>query len=213
MRSLAFVAIVAAIVASPLASAQVIEFESGGLRYQTLSRNGLTVMFASLPVAIREYSVIQVAVSNGSPAARTIKPEDFRFLRADGTVLPAMAARAVVEEFLNKANRNDVIKLVGTYELGLYGLSRFTSTNGYEVRRQNALAEVQSSRLKAAAAASAIAFVNSKLPPGESTDGAVFFATKGLPLGPGKLIVTPGAERFEFEVGGDKHPGELIRRQ
>ena len=69
--------------------------------------------------------------------------------------VPATAARVVVQQFLDKGGRNDVIRLVGTYEVGLYGMSRFQSTSGYEQRRQAALAEVSSSRLKAAAAASA----------------------------------------------------------
>lgn len=191
---------------------QAIEFESNGLRYQTLTRAGLTIMFAPLPVQVREYVVVQVAVSNGAPSARTVKPEDFRFVRDDGSTIVATPARRVVQEFLDKGGRNDVIRLVGTYEVGLYGLSRFTSTNGYEQRRQAALAEVSSSRLKAAAAASAIVLVSTRLQAGESTDGAVFFATQGKPLGAGKLIATLGAERFEFEVGGLRHPGELIRR-
>jgi hypothetical protein len=67
------------------ASAQVIEFESGGLKYLTQTKNGVTVMFAQLPVQVREYAVIQVAVSNGSTNAWTVRPEDFAFL-------PSMAA-------------------------------------------------------------------------------------------------------------------------
>jgi hypothetical protein len=191
------------------ACAQVIEFDSGGLKYLTQTRSGVTVMFAELPEAVREYTVLQVAVSNGSPSTRTIKPEDFRFERADGTVLNATPARTVVNGFLERGGRNDVIRLVGTYESGLYGLSKFRSTSGYESRRQQALAEVGSTKLKAAAAASAIVFVQTKLTPGGTTDGAVFFATYGKPMGAGKLIVTPGAERFEFPIGGDRHPGEL----
>jgi hypothetical protein len=192
--------------------AQPIEFDSGGLRYQTLTQGGLTIMFTQLPVQVRDYVVLQVAVSNGSPSARTVKPEDFRFERLDGTVLPASTARAVVLSFLQRAGRDDVIRMVSTYELGLYGLGRFQSTNGYEQRRQSALAEVGSSRLKAAAAASAIVLVQTKLNPGESTDGAVFFAASGRSLGTGKLIATPGVERFEFPLGGERHPGELLRR-
>src|SRR3974390_1143583 len=46
-------------------SAQAIRFESGGLQYQTLTRSGITIMFAELPVEVREYAVLQVAVSNG----------------------------------------------------------------------------------------------------------------------------------------------------
>jgi hypothetical protein len=197
---------------SPTMRAQVIEFDSGGLRYQTLTQSGLTIMFAELPVKVRDYTTFQVAVSNGSPSARTVKPEDFQIVFEDGVSVPAIPARAVVEQFLKGAGRDDVIKLVGTYELGLYGLSRFKSTSGYEQRRQAALAEVSSSRLKAAAAASAIAFVSSKLAPGASTDGAVFFRLQGRPMAPGKLVATPGVERFEFELGSLKHPGELQRR-
>lgn len=194
------------------AFSQAIEFESNGLRYQTLTRDGLTIMFASLPTQVRDYAVLQVAVSNGSPSARTVKPEDFRFVRKDGGVVQASPARYVVQQFLEKAGRNDVIRLVGTYEVGLYGLSRFQSTNGYEQRRQAALAEVSSSRLKAAAAASAIVLVSTRLQPGESTDGAVFFVVQGKELGEGKLVATVGAAQFEFPVGGDRHPGELVRR-
>ncbi len=196
---------------SPLYS-QAIEFESNGLKYQTMTREGLTIMFAPLPAQVKAYAVLQVAVSNGSPSARTVKPEDFRFERADGTVLAASPARYVVQQFLDKGGRNDVIKLVGTYELGLYGLSRFQSTNGYEQRRQAALAEVTSSKLKAAAAASAIVLVPTRLQPGESTDGAIFFVAPGKQLGEGKLVATVGTERFEFQVGGFKHQGELTRR-
>ncbi len=191
---------------------QAIEFESNGLRYQTLTREGLTIMFAALPTHVRDYALVQVAVSNGSPSSRTVKPEDFRFIRKDGSEVLATPARVVVEQFLNKAGRNDVIRLVGTYELGLYGLSRFQSTNGYEVRRQSALAEVTSQRMKAAAAASAIILVSTRLQPGQSTDGALFFSAQGKELGEGKLVATVGSERFEFSVGGFRHPGELTKR-
>lgn len=186
------------------ARAQIIEFESGGLKYQTLSKNGLTVMFAAMPSHVREFAILQLAVSNGSGAPRTIRPEDCVFRRQDGTVLRASPARAVVDHLLAHGGRNDVIKLVSAYEAGLYGMTRFRSTNGYESRRQAALAEVSSTKLKAAAAASAIVFVESKLMPGESTDGAVFFSADGRPLGPGQLTVRAGAEIFEF-------PAEPVR--
>lgn len=177
---------------------QVIEFESAGLRYQTLTRNGVTIMYARLPAHVREYSVLQVAVSNGSGKPWTIRPEDFVFHRDDGSSLITTPARNVVRELMDKAGRNDVIKLVSTYESGLYGMSRIRSTNGYEQRRQAALAEVNSTKLKAAAAASAIAFVQIKLTAGESTDGAVFFDTNAKPLGAGKLIVRASGVVFEF---------------
>ncbi len=182
----------------PSARAQVIEFESGGLKYKALTRNGLTIMVANLPAHVREYSIIQVAVSNGSQISWTVKPEDFTFRGADGRVLQAQRARDVIESLMEKAHGSDVVKLINTYESGLYGLPRFESTHGYETRRQAALA-MTSARWKAAAAASAIAFVSSKLAPGESTDGAVFWSTAGKPLGAGKLIVHAAGEQFEFD--------------
>jgi len=198
---------------APSLFAQAISFESGGLHYQTLSRAGVTVMCAPLPQQVREYSVMQVAVTNGSPSNRTVKPEDFTFVREDGTSIRAASAQAVVGELLNKAGRNDVIRLVAAYETALYGVDKFKSTNGYEQRRQQFLASAGSSKLTAAAAASALAFVTTRLASGESTDGAIFFDTQGRPLGVGKLIAVEGVETFEFEIGGLKHPGELKTRQ
>ncbi len=202
----------AALLAAPLLHGQVIEFESGGLRYQTLSREGLTVMFAPLPQQIRNYVILQVAVSNGSQFVRMVRPEDFRFVREDGRVLRSVPPRQVVQGFLDKAGRNDVIRMVTLYEMGLYGMSRFRSTSGYEQRRQQALAEVSNPRLKAAASASAIVLVPVKLQPGESTDGAVFFEVPEKKLGDGRLIATVGEEVFEFRIGADDHPGSLVRR-
>lgn len=178
--------------------AQVIEFESGGLRYKTLTRNGVTIMFAPLPTQVREYTVVQIAVSNGSQVPWTIKVDDFVFQRADGAAMYPAKPRAVVGELIDKAGRSDVIKLVSTYEMGLYGLTRFNSTNGYEQRRQAAFAELTSGKLRAAAAASAIAFVDVKLTPGQTSDGAIFFSNQGKPLGAGKLVVRAAGEIFEL---------------
>jgi len=181
-----------------LASAQVIEFESGGLRYQTLTRNGVTVMFAHLPTHVREYAILQVAISNGAQAPCTIRPEDFMFVRADRTVIKGAPARQVVATLIEKGNRGDVVKLVSTYEMALYGMTRFRPTNGYESRRQQYLAEVSSTKIKAAAAASAIALVQTKLVAGQSTDGAVFFPTEGKPLGAGQLLMRNSSGEFTF---------------
>ena len=187
------------IMACWLAFGQVIEFDNRGLHYQTLTRRGVTVMFAHMPTHVRDYTIIQVAVSNGSQAPYTVRPEDFRFVRNDGSTLQASSADHVVNMLLEKGSRNDVIRLVSAYESGLYGIQRMLSTNGYELRRQAALAEVQSTRLKAAAAASAIAFVQTRLPAGESTDGAVFFSHDGKPLSGGHVVVTTNTDTFEFK--------------
>jgi hypothetical protein len=179
------------------ACAQVIEFESNGLKYQTLTRSGVTVMFAQLATHIHEYAIVQVAVSNGASSPYFIRPEDFIYVRGDGTELHATPARTVVDMLTQKGSGNDVIKLVTTYEASVYGNAHFKSTNGYEQRRQAALA-MTATRLKAAAAASALALVQTKMAPGDTTDGAVFFETEGKPLGPGHMLVRTNTDVFEF---------------
>lgn len=178
---------------------QVIEFEQNGLRYQTLTKNGLTVMYTSLPTHLKNYEVLQVAVSNGSSISWTVKPEDFTIRRKDGVTLSPMPPRQVVDRMLDRAGRGEVIKLVQTYELGLYGIARLNSPSGYEKRRQQALAEVSSARLKAAAAASAVIYVTAKLLPGQSTDGAIFYPLNGRTSMGGTLVVQAAGEVFEFE--------------
>ena len=186
-----------ALVCLGCSSAQVIEFESNGLKYQTLTKSGVTLMFAQLPVHLREYAIVQVAVSNGSAGPYNIRPEDFTWTREDGTEIHATPARTVVSVLSQKGTGNDVIKLVTTYEASVYGNSHMRSTNGYEQRRQAALA-MSSTKLRAAATASALAMVQTKLAPGESTDGAVFFPTLGKLLGPGRLVVRTNTDLFEF---------------
>jgi hypothetical protein len=184
------------------ARAQVIEFESNGLKYQTLTKSGVTIMFAQMPNHLHSYAIIQVAVSNGSAAPYVIRPEDFTWQRADGAAIHATPARTVVEMFFQKGGGNDVIKLVTTYEAAVYGNQHMKSTNGYEQRRLSALA-MSATKLRAAATASAIALVQSKLTPGESTDGAVFFTTEGKLLGPGHLIVRTNTDTFDFVANSE----------
>ena len=184
----------------PASAQQIIDFESGGLRYKAMTRGGVTVMFSMLPLHIRDYAVIQVAISNGAPVSWTVKPEDCSFEKADGEMIHAQSARAVIGKLIEKASRGDVIKLVTAYEASLFNNTQIHSTNGYEERRQNAFAEVGSTKLKAAAAASAIALVTTKLPPGQSTDGAVFYPSQGKPLGSGRVIINTAGETFVFPV-------------
>ena len=178
------------------AQAQVIQFDSNGLHYQTLTRSGVTIMFAHLPAHLHEYSIIQVDISNGSAGPYVIRPEDFSNEYADGSAVHGTPAHDIVEMLMQKGSGSDVVKLVTTYEAGLYGNPHFKSTNGYEARRQGALA-VSSTRLRAAATASALALVRTRLEQGESTDGAVFFA-ESKPLTGGKLIVRTNTDVFQF---------------
>jgi hypothetical protein len=181
------------------ARAQVIEFESKGLKYLTLTRSAVTVMYAVMPNHLHEYGIIQVAVSNGSQGPYVIKPEDFTYIRSDGVVMRASPARTVVDMLSQKGRASDVISLIVSYENAVYGNSRLKSTNGYEQRRQSALA-MGSTKLKAMAAASALALVQTKLVPGESTDGAVFFVNDSKPLGPGRLVVRTNTDVFDFAI-------------
>src|SRR5579864_8157233 len=122
------------------ARAQVIEFESNGLKYQTLTKSGVTVMFAHMPAHLHEYAIIQVAVSNGSAGPYVIRPEDFSYVRHEGEVIKATPARTVIDMLFQKGSGNDVIKLVQAYEAAVYGNPHLRSTNGYEQRRLAALA-------------------------------------------------------------------------
>jgi hypothetical protein len=189
------------------APAQIIEFQSGGLKYQALTHNGFTIMFTPLAMHIRDYAILQVAISNGTPISWTIRPEDFRFEREGGAAMEALPARTVVGKLIDKGTRGDVIKLVAAYEASLYNNAQIHSTNGYEARRQNAFADVGSTKLKAAAAASAISLGTTKLAPGQSTDGAIFYPNQGKPLGAGRLIIHAAGEDFVFPVEADLHLG------
>src|SRR4051812_19639955 len=86
------------------AHAQVIEFEANGLKYQTLTRSGVTLIFAQLPSHVRNFSIVQVAVSNGSAGPYVIRPEDFSFFRSDGSVLQATPARNVISLLYQKSS-------------------------------------------------------------------------------------------------------------
>ncbi len=197
MRRLVGVCILVLPLLSLCAGAQVIEFESNGLKYQTLTKSGVTVMFARMQTRLREFSIIQVAVSNGSSGSYIIRPEDFSYIRQDGEVIRATPSHSVIELLSQKASGADVVKLVQAYEAAIYGNPNLRSTNGYEQRRLAALT-MSGSKLRAAAIASALTLVQSKLGKGESTDGAVFFHTDSRSLGPGRLVVRTNTDTFEF---------------
>lgn len=179
-----------------------VQFESHGLEYDALTHDGITVMFTHLPPHIKDFSIIQVTVTNGSLVSWTVKPSDFLFIRQDGSVLNSLSADYVVESLLAKATRNDVIKLQLMYEDSIYALQNFRSTNGYEKRRQAAMAMFVNREFKAAAAASAITLIPTKLKPADSTDGAVFFENhnKEKSLGPGRLVVRTCGQTFVFQT-------------
>jgi hypothetical protein len=181
------------------APAQVIEFESHGQKYQTLTKSGVTVIYTHLPNHLHEFAIVQVAISNGSTGPYVIRAEDFNYVRGEANVTHATTATDVIAMLMQKGNSNDVVKLVTTYEALVYGNTQYKATNGFEQRREAALA-FGGTKLKAAAAASALALGFSKLQPGESTDGAVFFANEGKPLTGGRLVVRTNTDIFEFNT-------------
>ncbi len=179
-----------------------LEFESHGLTYEALTKNAITVMYAPLPPHIKDFNIVQVTVTNGGLLTWTVRPAEFTFIRQDGTVLQPVSADEVVYSLLQRASAADVIKLQLLYEDSIYAVPNFRSTNGYEKRREAAMAQFVNKGFKAAAAASAITLAPIRLKPGDSTDGAVFFEnrTKDKSLGAGKLVVHTCGESFEFFV-------------
>ena len=186
------------------AAGQVIDFESNGLHYQAMTRDGITVTFAKLPPRIADYSIMQVTVTNGSPVSWSVRPEDFTFYRQDGASVRATSADVVIRSLLNHASKSDVVKLDVLYEASIYALPpNYRSTAGYERRREQAMTIAVNARFKAAAAASAIILVPTKIKPGESTDGAVFFVNREKVFGPGRLVVNTAGENYQFDVFPD----------
>jgi hypothetical protein len=177
-------------------------FESHGLEYDAITRNGITVMFAQLPSRLKEFNIIQITVTNGSPLSWTVRASDFNFVKSDGAVSESVSPDYVVETLLAHADRDDVIKLELLYETSISGLANFRSTNGFEKRREAAMAQFVNRGFKAAAQASAIAFVETRLKSGDSTDGAVFFhnRNKDRTLGAGRLVAHTCGETFIFET-------------
>src|SRR5271157_1429799 len=87
---------VLSVLLSGAATAQVIQFDSNGLHFQTLTRSGVTIMFAHLPARLHEYSIIQVDISNGSAGPYVIRPEDFSIEYADGAVVHGAPAHDII---------------------------------------------------------------------------------------------------------------------
>jgi hypothetical protein len=181
------------------ARAQVIEYESNGSKYQTLTRKGLTVIVTHMPNHVAGFGLIQVSIANGSGVYWTVGPEGFSYVKP-GASLDAISADQVVELLLDHGSHSDVVKLVTSYESTLYGIPHMRSTNGYEQRRRNAMSTGVSPKLEAAATASAIALARTRIAPGQSTDGAVFIPlTRDVKtLAGGHLVFKAAGETFEF---------------
>lgn len=191
-----------ACVAALLASAaplpgQVIEFRSSGMDYQVLTRRGLTVMCAEMPLKTARYALVHVAVSNGSKRTWQVDTASFAWQYDSGKQVRAVAEQRVIDEFFRTARRAELVKLQAAYEAAVYTNQYIRPNNSYEKRRLSALA-IGPKGLKASAAAAAITFVSGKVHPGDSIDGAIFFPIAGRSLGQGRIVAQIGGESFEF---------------
>jgi hypothetical protein len=200
-KTVRIAALIPAILLAMTAFAQVIEYQADGQKYQTLTHKGLTVIITHLSVQIAGYGLVQVSIANGSQIHWTVKPEDFEYVRGPETI-HAIGADEVVNVMLQHASGNDVIKLITSYERSLYAIPNMRSNNGYEQRREAALAFGGSVKLKAAAAASAITLAQVRLAPGESTDGAIFLRLPKDPktLTGGHVTMHSEGETFDFNL-------------
>jgi hypothetical protein len=183
----------------PAAQSQVIEYEANGLKYQTLTRSGLTVIVTQMPNHVAGFGLVQVSVANGSGTYWTVQPEGFSYARG-GATLTAISADQVVDLLLAHGSHSDVVKLVTSYEANLYAIPHMRATNGYEERRRNAMGSGLPAKVEAAAMASAIALAKTRLTPGQSTDGAVFIplTKETKTLSGGHLTFRIEGETFEF---------------
>jgi hypothetical protein len=155
-------------------------------------------MYAHLSPRIHQYSILQAAISNGSAGPYVVRPEDFVYVR-DTSEVRAVSAKTVIQMLIDKGSGSDVAKLVTAYENWISGIPNYRATNSFEFRRQSALG-MGSSKRRSAAAASAIALVQTKLAPGESVDGAVFFPSEGKALVGGRLVVRTNTDVFQFNA-------------
>ena len=177
--------------------AQVIQFRSNGMDYQVMTKVGLTLMCAPMPVKTSRYALVHVAVSNGGEKTWQVNATDFAFEFDSGTLVRAVPEERVIGDFFREAGRSELSKLQSAYEKALYNNQYIRPNNGYEKRRQSALA-IGPKGLKAASAAAAITFVSGNLAPGDSTDGALFFPTSGRQLEAGSIVATFDDVTFEF---------------
>jgi len=181
-----------------LLSAQILEFWSNGLKYQALTREGLTLMYAHLPVQVGDYAVVQAAFNNGSAKTWLVRPGDFVLECGDGRKLQALSEDAVIKQLYRSAGREEVIELRAAYEKALYGNEQLHRNDSvFEERRRSALA-MGNKGAHAAAAAATIVLAETELTPGASLDGAVFFRLNGKSLQEPRLVARIASQTFEF---------------
>src|SRR3954447_11203148 len=96
-------ALCAALLTAAAGFAQVIEYEANGLKYQTLSRQGLTVIVTHMPNHVAGFGLFQVSISNGSDKYWMVQPEDFSYIKQE-VPMTAISAGQVVDVLLDKGS-------------------------------------------------------------------------------------------------------------
>ena len=173
---------------------QAIEVPYRGLDYAMLSKGGVTVMIAPLDLSILNYSAAHVWITNGSSRSIQVGPQFFTAKarspkQPQPVELAGLSEGLVVREALRRARFGDIMSLVRAYERNLYGFKNPQAVNYYQERKQIAMAEGGSRRMRAAATVSALVLQKTEIPPGEFREGTVFF-----PAGENK------SEFLEFSV-------------
>jgi len=195
--------------AAACAPAQI-EVPYRGLEYSMLSKDGVTVMIAPLDLSILKYSAAHVWITNGSSRTVQVSPQVFTArARSPRQPQPAnyagVSAALVVNEALKHARFGDIMALIRAYERNLYGFKNPQALNHYQQRKQIAMAEGGSRRMRAAATVSALVLPKTEVPPGEFREGTVFFSTgDGKPeflefsarLGELSFLFRPGAREL-----------------
>src|ERR1700743_2063193 len=109
--------------------AQVIEYEVNGMKYQTLSRQGLTVIVTRMPNHVAGFGLVQVSISNGSDKYWTVDPEGFTYVSPVASAM-GISAGQVVHVLPDKGSHADGVKLVKSYENALYAIPHMRTNNG-----------------------------------------------------------------------------------
>lgn len=156
------------------------------------SRDGVTVMIAPLERTILEYSTAQVWISNNSPRALPIAPQGFTATVEGGASFTAAQDTVVLNDIRRHASGRDIEELVQAYESMLLGLPDEKAMGYYEQRKRAAMSS--GGKMRAAIMANVIILPETRLRPGETIDGTLFFRQ------PGKS--RPKVTRFTADLGG-----------
>lgn len=195
-RLLLIAALLAATAASTLqqrpTAPPAIEVPYKGRTFSMASRDGVTVMIAPLERTILDYSTAQVWISNNTARSLPIAPQGFTATVESGATSAAAQDTMVLNDIRRHSSGRDIEELVRAYESMLLGLPDEKAMGYYEQRKRAALSS--GGKQRAAIMANVIILPETRLRPGETIDGTLFFHQ------PGK--VHPKVIRFTADLAG-----------